>query len=241
MAGFLFRYTMEVMDAIIFAAGKGKRLRPHTETNPKPLLEVTSTKKIIDFVLEALPEEINRVIVVVDHLKELLQSYLHEKNLKKELIFVTQGDIKGTFGALLSAKPYIKSERFLILSGDDIVDQDSLQRIIKENRALGISRKIMPAYYAVERDEQQNFIGFRKNQTEDEKRDGVDIATGTYLLDSAIFDFKPVEINDGEFGLPQMFLENIDLYPLKVVDMKTWYPVNTFSDLENLRKHYENI
>ncbi len=232
------------MDAIIFAAGKGKRLRPHTETTPKPLLEVTSTRKIIDFVLEALPEEIDRVIVVVDHLKELLQSYLqayfHEKNLKKELIFAVQGDIKGTFGALLSAKPHIKSEHFLILSGDDIVDKESLQRLIAENRALGVCKKIMPAYYAVERDQQQNFLGFRKSQTEDEKRDGADIATGTYVLDSAIFDFKPVEINDGEFGLPQMFLENLGSYPLKVVDMQTWYPVNTISDLENLRKQYEN-
>lgn len=211
---------------------------PHTESTPKPLLQVTPDKKIIDYVLEALPKEIDRVIVVVDHLKEQVQSYIHEKNLKKELIFVEQVEMKGTYGALYSAKPHIKSERFLVLNGDDVLSKVGLEKMLQAGRSLGYKKRIMPAYYAVQSDKENNFLGFR-SQTEDEKDNGANIATGTYVLDMEIFNFEPVGINGNEFGLPQMLTPHLLNYPLKTVEMPAWHPVNTIENLEALREMHK--
>ena len=49
-----FPYIHSTMDAIILAAGKGTRLRPHTLSVPKPLLPVQG-RPILDWIVGALP------------------------------------------------------------------------------------------------------------------------------------------------------------------------------------------
>ncbi|MEK9166111.1 MAG: sugar phosphate nucleotidyltransferase, partial [Patescibacteria group bacterium] len=68
------------MKAIILAAGEGRRMRPLTLTTPKPLLEIQG-KAIIDYVFDALPEEVEEAVVVVKYLGEKIT-----KKVLKELI-----------------------------------------------------------------------------------------------------------------------------------------------------------
>ena len=64
------------MRAMILAAGRGKRLRPHTDTLPKPLLPVRG-KPLIEYHLEALAEAGFREIVINrGHLGERLPEAL---------------------------------------------------------------------------------------------------------------------------------------------------------------------
>jgi NDP-sugar pyrophosphorylase family protein len=66
------------MDAIILAAGKGTRLRPHTNTAPKPLLPVRG-RPILDWIIGALPP-VDRLVVVVNYLAEQIEDYLGEQS-----------------------------------------------------------------------------------------------------------------------------------------------------------------
>ena len=59
------------MKVIILAAGEGTRMRPLTTDTPKPLLDI-SGKKIIERIIESLPDEIDEVVINVDYLKEKL-------------------------------------------------------------------------------------------------------------------------------------------------------------------------
>jgi NDP-sugar pyrophosphorylase family protein len=62
----------------------------------------------------------------------------------KAVQYVDQIEMRGTLGALFSAKPFINpGERFLILNGDDIHNQAELGKYLAYNRSFGL-------FYAVE-------------------------------------------------------------------------------------------
>lgn len=224
------------MNAIILAAGKGKRLMPLTEKIPKTLIEITPNNKIIDFVIRALPEEINKIIIVINYLGQEIEKYIKEKYPNLNITFVKQGTMSGTYGALFSAKDEINSKNFLVLGSDDIIDIKDVRKIILSGRSMGVNKKIMPAYYGINM--RGDFFDSFRQQSDIEKKNGTEIATGIYHLDTDIFNFNPIKIFDNEYGLPQMFAENIKEYPIKIVEIKTWVPVNNFKDLEEARKIY---
>lgn len=223
------------MKAVILAAGEGSRLRPLTLETPKPLIEVGG-KPIIERILEALPESVDEVVLVVDYLKEKLMDYLGQEFLGKRVTYVSQGDMKGTYGALYSAMETLNSdEMFLVLNADDINSKEDLEKLVAYNeRVMGIQKMIMPNYYAVNV-EGGYLQGFRP-QTEDEKKSGTEIVTGVYLLDKNIFNHSGVAVFGGEYGLPQTMLAQKDEYPVRVVSTSSWVPINSFSDLDKARE-----
>lgn len=224
------------MKAIIFAAGKGSRLRPLTELTPKPLIEVNG-KAILDHIIESLPRDINEIILITEHLEEKIKEHISTHAYPQKISTISQGEKKGTMGALLSAKDQIApGERFLVLSGDDLHDDEELAEYLKYPRSMGVHKKIMPNYLATEWNEESILTGFRK-QTEEEKQTGAYIATGVYLLDDQVFSFPMVEIAGGEYGLPQTLIAQASTYPLHVVVTKKWHPINSHEDLEKAHQH----
>src|SRR5437870_4008926 len=108
-----------IMDAVLLAAGLGTRLRPHTLTTPKPLLSVQG-RPILDWTLGALPRSVDRVVVVVHYLAEQVESYLRGQTWFKDWAIVPQGKPQGTGDALRKCREYIRSDKFLVINGDDL-------------------------------------------------------------------------------------------------------------------------
>lgn len=223
------------MKTIILAAGEGTRMRPLTETIPKPLIEISGIK-MIDRIFQSLPDEINEVILVVDYLKDKIKSYVGENFYNKKVYYVEQGDKKGTFGALLSAKKLLnENERFLVINGDDIHNKKELEKYLIHPRSFGVQKMIMPNYYKIDLDNDGNLVGFYP-QTEQEKTDGVLVATGAYVLDTNIFNHDGVPVFGGEYGLPQTILAQKEKYPVKGIVTEKWIPINSFADLKKAEK-----
>lgn len=220
------------MKAVILAAGEGTRLRPLTQSTPKPLIPIGG-KTIIERIFESLPDEIDEVIMVVEHLKEKIKASLGDNFSGRKVTYANQGKKKGTYGALLSAKEFLEeSENFLVLNGDDIHDKKELERFIKyPGRTFGIQKAIMPHYYSVLVNNEGFVEGFKKD-SEGEKF----VATGVYVLDREIFEHTGVAVFGGEYGLPQTVLEQKNDFPLRAVVTKKWIPINSIEDIERVSK-----
>src|SRR6476661_3219524 len=112
------------MDAIILAAGKGTRLRPHTDTTPKPLLPVQG-RPILDWIIGPLPP-VDRLVVVVNYLAEQIEDYLRKQPHVKDWVTVRQEVPRGTGDALMSCRGRVYSDRVMVLNGDDLIGRADL-------------------------------------------------------------------------------------------------------------------
>jgi len=221
------------MKCIIFAAGRGNRLRPHTDTIPKPLIPING-KPIIHHLIESLPNEIDEYFVIVKYMSEKIEDYLKSNFSDRKIRCIPQNTVSGTYGALKAAEEFLDDSKFLVLSADDMYDKKELIEMIKHPRAFGVQKKIMPGYYAIEHGINGE-VSKMRNATEEEDLNGTPVATGAYVLDKKIFEFDPVKLRDGEYGLPQTIIANIEHYNIDYFLMHNWQPINTTKDLENVK------
>ena len=116
------------MDAILLAAGLGTRLRPHTLRTPKPMLMVRG-RPILDWIVRALPAQVERLVVVVHHLADQVEDYLSKQSRFRDWVSVPQVNPRGTGDALRICQPFLRSDSFLVLNGDDLFGAADLARL----------------------------------------------------------------------------------------------------------------
>ena len=136
------------MDAIILAAGLGTRLRPHTETTPKPLLPVQG-RPILDWALGALPAAVDRVLVVVNYLAGQVEDYLRTQKHVPAWETVRQEVPRGTGDALRSCRERVRSETFLVLNGDDLYGAADLEELARHPAALLVRAVDVPKSFGI--------------------------------------------------------------------------------------------
>lgn len=112
------------MKAMILAAGFGTRLRPITETTPKPLIEING-KPVIVHSLDALKKAgIKDVVINLHHLGDTLREQLGDgSRFGLTIQYSPEPEIKGTGGALLQAMEFL-NEPFYLINGDILFDLD---------------------------------------------------------------------------------------------------------------------
>lgn len=114
------------MKALIFAAGRGERMRPLTDTTPKPLLKVGG-KPLIVWHLERLAAAgVREVVINTAHLASHFPAVLGDGSNWDLAIHYSleSGDALETGGGLLHALPHLGHEPFIIVSGDVWCDAD---------------------------------------------------------------------------------------------------------------------
>ncbi len=111
------------MRAIIPVAGVGSRLRPHTYSLPKVLLNVGG-KPILGHLLDRLIEQgINKATIITGYMGKLVQKYVRE-NYDIDVDFVSQRESLGLGHAIWTAKETFGDDPLLIALGDTIFDAD---------------------------------------------------------------------------------------------------------------------
>ncbi|RUO58911.1 mannose-1-phosphate guanylyltransferase [Pseudidiomarina marina] len=108
------------MRAMILAAGRGERMRPLTDTTPKPLLRVRG-KPLIEYHLEKLAAQGIKQ-VVINHAwlgEQLVQALGNGKQFGLEILFSPEpeGGLE-TAGGIIRALPMLGDEPFWVINGD---------------------------------------------------------------------------------------------------------------------------
>lgn len=107
---------------VIMAGGKGVRLRPHTETCPKPLLPI-SGKPMLEHIIErAKSEGFYHFVIAVHYLGHLIEEYFADGgNWQVDINYLHEESPLGTAGALalLSPRP---GDPFVVSNGDVLTD-----------------------------------------------------------------------------------------------------------------------
>lgn len=112
--------TQRPSSAFVLAAGKGERMRPLTETRPKPLLSVAGTP-LIDQVLDRLAAaQIANAVVNVHYLADQIEDHLRHRRNPKIVISDERNELLDTGGGVVKALPKLGKAPFVIHNSDSI-------------------------------------------------------------------------------------------------------------------------
>lgn len=107
--------------AVILAGGLGTRLRPITETIPKPMVEVNSQPFLYWQLLELKKQNFKKVLLLTGYRGEQIEAHFKDgESMGLELSYSCEPEPMGTGGALLWAEKKLESQ-FLLLNGDSFL------------------------------------------------------------------------------------------------------------------------
>ena len=108
------------MKAMILAAGRGERMRPLTDSTPKPLLLVAG-KPIIQYTIEQLVSAgFNDIVINIAHLGQHIKQVLgNGQQLNATITYSDEGKTAlETAGGIINALPLLGNKPFLVVNGD---------------------------------------------------------------------------------------------------------------------------
>ncbi len=130
------------MKAMIFAAGRGERMRPLTDTCPKPLLKVRGRPLIVWHVLNLVRAGITEIVINHAHLGEQIEHTLGDGTAYGATIAYSHEDTAlETAGGIAKARHLLGDEPFLAISGDiycPYFDFEQVKDVLAEKDLWGV-------------------------------------------------------------------------------------------------------
>ncbi len=147
------------MKVIIPVAGAGTRLRPHTYTQPKPLMPVAG-KPIICFIVDKLAEAgLTDFVFVIGYLGEKIRDFIEERYPDLHTEFVYQEHREGSGHAVWTARETIEDEdEIFIAFGDTIFDVDLRQMLDSPYSCIGVKQVSDPREFGVAEFGEDGFV-----------------------------------------------------------------------------------
>jgi MurNAc alpha-1-phosphate uridylyltransferase len=117
------------MRALLFAAGRGERMRPRSDTTAKPLLHAGG-RRLIDWQIEALARAgVREIVINTAHLAQQIEEALGDgSRFGVRLTYSREGeraeDALETLGGIVQALPLLGAAPFIAASSDIVTDFD---------------------------------------------------------------------------------------------------------------------
>lgn len=193
------------MKAVIMAGGEGTRLRPITETMPKPLVEVGGIPVLEHIFRLLLRHGITEAALTTRYLGDVIRSregdaYTSPAGERLGLCCFEEREPLGTAGGVRQAKPFWQgSEPFLVISGDAMTDFD-LTAAEEFHRRKGGAVTVLLSYAPDPREygtvimsEGGRIIGFSEKPAWQRALSGT-VNTGIYIISPEVME----QVGEGE-------------------------------------------
>ena len=104
-------------NAMVLCAGLGERMRPITNTRPKPLVEVAG-RSLLDYALDRLESiDIAEVVINLHYLGDMIETHLARRKAPK-IVFSREETLLETGGGVKQALPLLGDQAFYVANGD---------------------------------------------------------------------------------------------------------------------------
>jgi MurNAc alpha-1-phosphate uridylyltransferase len=134
------------MKAMILAAGRGERMRPLTDTCPKPLLKVRGRPLIVWHILNLVRAGITEIVINHAHLGHMIEEELGDgSKYGATIVYSPEEKALETAGGVAKALHLLGDQPFLVLSGDiycPYFDFAQVTDVLPDKDVLGIPHPI---------------------------------------------------------------------------------------------------
>ena len=221
------------MNVLLLAGGLGPRLRPLTETVPKPMAPVGNRPWLEHLIIHLKNQGIKRFVIALKHYPEVVQRYFgtgDQWGIKIQ--YAIETSLLGTAGAIKHAEPYL-DDRFLVVNADIIHDIDILPLLEFHNQhdglvTIGLTEVEDPSHYGVvEQDESGRILRFIEKPPKDEVPSNR-INAGIYVMDKEVLQYIPKdrEVSIERETFPLLIREGMGVYG-SVISSRYWKDMGT--------------
>lgn len=216
------------MQAVILAGGIGKRMWPLTLERPKPIIEVAG-RTILERIIEALPDEIDEVILVIGYKGDMVRQYFGDSWGGRSITYVYQWMPAGTAHALSIAKPFLDG-RFLLLCADDLHGTQALEKAISYPLSIVVATHTNPSQFGVVEVRPDGTLASIIEKPENPSSNL--ISTGAMVLDTRLFQYEAERHESGEYYMTSPLALFAKDHPFMVVEQDFWIPIGCPEDIE---------
>jgi mannose-1-phosphate guanylyltransferase len=201
------------MDVVVLAGGFGTRLRPWTETIPKPLLPILD-KSMVEHVLDVLPEsQVDKVLIAAGYGVEQMREHFEGIPLPYEIVIVEETEPLGTGGAIANCREHLSGGTFCVINGDLITSLKVEEMLEFHKQNGGIATISLwevedPSRFGVAdyKADTGKIMRFQEKPAIEDAYSNL-INAGTYILEQEIFDFMPDEAHSIERDIYEKIAE----------------------------------
>jgi len=216
------------MEAVILAAGEGKRTHPLTKTRPKVMLTIAN-KPILEWnLINTIKAGIKKYIFIIGYKKEKIIEYFQNgEKWNITIKYKIQKNLNGTAKAIKLVEKECKD--FIIISGDTIFNTSDIKNIIKNKNSIGLATVKKPENYGIVETKGEQIIKIHEKM---KKPFTNKINAGIYHLDKKIFNSinKTKKSKRGEYEIT----DSLNIYAknekIKGIELKEFmdivYPWN---------------
>lgn len=216
------------MQAMIFAAGLGTRLKPLTDTMPKALVKIGGEPLLKRVILRLRAAGFTRVVVNVHHFADMIIDYLSANNNFGLDIRISdeRNGLLDTGGGIKKALPFFDSSQPVLIHNVDILSNVDLRDFYESHQdydaTLLVSSRDTKRYLLFEQNESRLLLGWTNIETNEIKTPLASLNindcsrfafSGIHLLSPRLFDaFSGMP---DKFGIIDFYLKCCDRYRIQ--------------------------
>ena len=225
---------------VLMVGGLGTRLRPLTNTTPKPMLKVGDKPILETIILNFKKYGFTNIILSVSYKSEIIEKYFSNgSKLGVNIDYVHEENRMGTAGALSLIREKL-NEPFFVMNGDLLTNinfEHMMDYHVSNNSiaTMGVREYDFQVPYGV-----VNVDGINIKSIEEKPVHNFYVSGGVYVLDNKVLDFIP---KNEFFDMPTLFEKVIDknLKSISFPIREYWLDIGRMEEFEKANNEYNDV